>query len=67
MGVMVSFQKQEGKKREINSYRDPKQIKTSWTACILGDRILKGMIWNKAKSRTFSRPYFDTSASFLHH
>lgn len=24
MGVMVSFQKQEGKKREINSYRDPK-------------------------------------------
>lgn len=67
MDGMVSFQKQEGKKRKINSYRDPKSLKTYRTACIFGDRILKGMIQNKAKSTTLSRLYFYPSASFLHH
>lgn len=63
----VSFQKQKGKKRKINSFRDPKSLKTYWTACIFGDRILNGMIQNKAKSRTLSRLYFYPPTSFLHH
>lgn len=54
MDGMVSFRKQEGNKRKINSYRDPKSLKTYGTACIFEDRILKAMIQNKAQSRTLA-------------
>lgn len=49
MHVTANFQKQEGKKRKINSYNGPKSLKTYWTACIFQNRIPKGMIWNKSK------------------
>lgn len=49
MDGVESFQKQEGKKRKINNFRDPKSLKTYWIACIFGDRILKGMMQIKQR------------------